>query len=45
MENNRLFDTSLSFDERARLLAESLTLEEKFSWMGSFMPGCGGSVA
>lgn len=40
MENNRLFDTSLSFDERARLLAESLTLEEKFSWMGSFMPGC-----
>ena len=40
---NRKVNTNpknLSFEERISLLLESLTLDEKLDWMGSFMPGC-----
>ena len=38
--NTPLFDTSLTFEARIDWLLKNLTLEEKFGWMGSFLPGC-----
>ena len=38
--NNPFYDVKRSIAERIDWLLSNLTIEEKFGWMGSFMPGC-----